>query len=124
MKALSTCDATSSVCSRVFIKTAILNRDFYRDRARESLRKPVTWREVPRPEVPLNLHTTIAVVAPLPGSWLNTVLGMIHIFGKMEHDGLNASAQLLSRWRLGSAHLHGGGLAVAIPAHKRATIIW
>src|SRR5271167_839720 len=93
VEAISICDATPGPVARL-VKTAILNRDFGRERVRESLEE-AGLAEVPRLEERLNLLATIAQLAPLLGL-LGTVLGMIDIFGKMEHDGLNASVQVLS----------------------------
>ena len=114
VEALSICDATPGPVARL-VKTAILNRDFGRDRVRESLEE-AGLAEVPRLEEKLNLLATIAQVAPLLGL-LGTVLGMIHIFGKMEHDGLNASVQMLSGGVWEALICTAAGLAVAIPAH-------
>jgi biopolymer transport protein ExbB len=114
VEALSICDATPGPVARL-VKTAILNRDFGRDRVRESLEE-AGLAEVPRLEEKLNLLATIAQVAPLLGL-LGTVLGMIHIFGKMEHEGLNASVQVLSGGVWEALICTAAGLAVAIPAH-------
>jgi biopolymer transport protein ExbB len=114
VEALSICDATPGPVARL-VKTAILNRDFGRDRVRESLEE-AGLAEVPRLEEKLNLLATIAQVAPLLGL-LGTVLGMIHIFTKMEHEGLNASVQLLSHGVWEALICTAAGLAVAIPAH-------
>ena len=114
VEALSICDATPGPVARL-VKTAILNRDFGRDRVRESLEE-AGLAEVPRLEEKLNLLATIAQVAPLLGL-LGTVLGMIHIFGQMEHEGLNASVQMLSGGVWEALICTAAGLAVAIPAH-------
>jgi len=114
VEALSICDATPGPVARL-VKTAILNRDFGRDRVRESLEE-AGLAEVPRLEEKLNLLATIAQVAPLLGL-LGTVLGMIHVFGQMEHEGLNASVQMLSGGVWEALICTAAGLAVAIPAH-------
>src|SRR5271170_5422967 len=114
VEALSICDATPGPVARL-VKTAILNRDFGRERVRESLEE-AGLAEVPRLEEKLNLLATIAQIAPLLGL-LGTVLGMIHIFGKMEHEGLNASVQMLSCGVWEALICTAAGLAVAIPAH-------
>src|SRR3984957_18804440 len=114
VEALSICDATPGPVARL-VKTAILNRDFGRDRVRESLEE-AGLAEVPRLEEKLNLLATIAQVAPLLGL-LGTVLGMIHVFGQMEHEGLNASVQMLSGGVWEALICPAAGLALAIPAH-------
>ncbi len=114
VEALSICDATPGPVARL-VKTAILNRDFGRDRVRESLEE-AGLAEVPRLEEKLNLLATIAQVAPLLGL-LGTVLGMIQIFGKMEHEGLNASVQVLSGGVWSALICTAAGLSVSIPAH-------
>jgi biopolymer transport protein ExbB len=114
VEALSICDATPGPVARL-VKTAILNRDFGRERVRESLEE-AGLAEVPRLEEKLNLLATIAQIAPLLGL-LGTVLGMIHIFGKMEHEGLNASIQMLSGGVWEALICTAAGLGVAIPAH-------
>src|SRR5580704_11466124 len=114
VEALSICDATPGPVARL-VKTAILNRDFGRERVRESLEE-AGLAEVPRLEEKLNLLATIAQIAPLLGL-LGTVLGMIHIFGQMEHEGLNASVQMLSKGVWEALICTAAGLGVAIPAH-------
>lgn len=114
VEALSICDATPGPVARL-VKTAILNRDFGRERVRESLEE-AGLAEVPRLEEKLNLLATIAQLAPLLGL-LGTVLGMINIFGKMEHEGLTASVQMLSGGVWEALICTAAGLAVAIPAH-------
>lgn len=114
VEALSICDATPGPVARL-VKTAILNRDFGRERVRESLEE-AGLAEVPRLEEKLNLLATIAQIAPLLGL-LGTVLGMIHIFGHMEHEGLNASVQMLSGGVWEALICTAAGLGVAIPAH-------
>src|SRR5579871_2577618 len=93
VEALSICDATPGPVARL-VKTAILNRDHGRERVRESLEE-AGLVEVPRLEEKLNLLATIAQLAPLMGL-LGTVLGFLRIFKTMEHEGLNASVQMLS----------------------------
>jgi biopolymer transport protein ExbB len=114
VEALSICDATPGPVARL-VKTAILNRDFGRERVRESLEE-AGLAEVPRLEEKLNLLATIAQIAPLLGL-LGTVLGMIHIFRGMEHEGLNASVQMLSGGVWEALICTAAGLGVAIPAH-------
>lgn len=114
VEALSICDATPGPVARL-VKTAILNRDYGRDRVRESLEE-AGLAEVPRLEEKLNLLATIAQIAPLLGL-LGTVLGMIHIFHNMEHEGLNASVQMLSGGVWEALICTAAGLAVSIPAH-------
>src|SRR6202453_2013873 len=114
VEAVSICDATPGPVARL-VKAAILNRDKGRERVRESLEE-AGLAEVPRLEEKLNLLATIAQIAPLLGL-LGTVLGMIHIFGKMEHEGLNASIQMLSGGVWEALICTAAGLGVAIPAH-------
>src|SRR5579863_8355228 len=77
VEALSICDATPGPVARL-VKTAILNRDYGRERVRESLEE-AGLAEVPRLEEKLNLLATIAQLAPLLGL-LGTVLGFIKVF--------------------------------------------
>src|SRR5467141_4495305 len=77
VEALSICDATPGPVARL-VKTAILNRDYGRERVREALEE-AGLAEVPRLEERLNLLATIAQLAPLLGL-LGTVLGFIQIF--------------------------------------------
>jgi len=114
VEALSICDATPGPVARL-VKTAILNRDYGRERVRESLEE-AGLAEVPKLEEKLNLLATIAQIAPLLGL-LGTVLGMIHIFGQMEHEGLNASVQMLSGGVWEALICTAAGLGVSIPAH-------
>ena len=114
VEAISICDATPGPVARL-VKTAILNRDFGRERVRESLEE-AGLAEVPRLEEKLNLLATIAQIAPLLGL-LGTVLGMINIFKKMEDAGLTASVQTLSGGVWEALICTAAGLAVAIPAH-------
>src|SRR5438309_10837668 len=93
VEALSICDATAGPVARL-VKTAILNRDFGRERVREALEE-AGLTEVPRLEEKLNLLATIAQLAPLLGL-LGTVLGLVQIFTDMEKAGLHANVELLS----------------------------
>src|SRR5271166_2142919 len=77
VEAISICDATPGPVARL-VKTAILSRDFGRDRVRESLEE-AGLAEVPRLEEKLSLLATIAQLAPLLGL-LGTVLGFIDTF--------------------------------------------
>src|SRR5277367_1976868 len=87
VEALSICDATPGPVSRL-VKTAILNRDNGRERVREALEE-AGLAEVPRLEEKLNLLATIAQLAPMMGLF-GTVLGFIHVFDRMQQDGLHA----------------------------------
>src|SRR6476646_337657 len=87
VEALSICDATAGPVARL-VKTAILNRDYGRDRVREALEE-AGLAEVPRLEEKLNLLATIAQLAPLLGL-LGTVLGFIDTFSLMQNNGLHA----------------------------------
>src|SRR3984957_21342366 len=93
VEALSICDATPGPVARL-VKTAIINRDYGRERVRESLEE-AGLAEVPRLEEKLNLLATIAQIAPLLGL-LGTVLGFIKIFHEMEAAGLIANVHSLS----------------------------
>src|ERR1700722_10866553 len=86
VEALSICDATPGPVARL-VKTAILNRDYGRERVREALEE-AGLVEVPRLEEKLNLLATVAQLAPLMGL-LGTVLGFIKIFEKLQVLGLN-----------------------------------
>jgi biopolymer transport protein ExbB len=114
VEALSICDATPGPVARL-VKTAILNRDYGRDRVRESLEE-AGLAEVPRLEEKLSLLATIAQIAPLLGL-LGTVLGFIKIFGEVNVAGLNANAQMLSKGVWEALICTAAGLAVAIPTH-------
>jgi biopolymer transport protein ExbB len=114
VEALSICDATPGPVARL-VKTAILNRDYGRERVRESLEE-AGLSEVPRLEEKLNLLATIAQLAPLLGL-LGTVLGFIEIFRKMELAGLNANVGLLSSGVWEALICTAAGLAVSIPSH-------
>src|SRR5277367_7086676 len=93
VEALSICDATPGPVARL-VKTAILNRDYGRERVRESLEE-AGLAEVPRLEEKLNLLATIAQIAPLLGL-LGTVLGFMEIFRQMQEAGLYAHIEQLS----------------------------
>jgi biopolymer transport protein ExbB len=97
------------------VRTAILNRDYGRDRVRESLEE-AGLAEVPRLEQKLNLLATIAQLTPVLGL-LGTVLGFIKIFGKLETAGLNANIAMLSDGVWEALICTAAGLAVSIPAH-------
>jgi biopolymer transport protein ExbB len=114
VEALSICDATPGPVARL-VKTAILNRDYGRERVRESLEE-AGLAEVPRLEEKLSLLATIAQIAPLLGL-LGTVLGFIKIFGELNAAGLNANVQMLSRGVWEALICTAAGLAVAIPTH-------
>src|SRR5579863_10680439 len=77
VEALSICDATPGPVARL-VKTAILSRDYGRERVRESLEE-AGLAEVPRLEEKLSLLATIAQLAPLLGL-LGTLLGFIKVF--------------------------------------------
>src|ERR1700722_10668905 len=93
VEALSICDATPGPVARL-VKTAILNRDYGRERVREALEE-AGLVEVPRLEEKLNLLATVAQLAPLMGL-LGTVLGFMRTFHDMKVAGLNANVGLLS----------------------------
>ncbi|MDB6065432.1 MAG: MotA/TolQ/ExbB proton channel family protein [Pedosphaera sp.] len=114
VEALSICDATPGPVARL-VKTAILNRDYGRERVRESLEE-AGLAEVPRLEEKLSLLATIAQLAPLLGL-LGTVLGFIEIFGKIEHESLSANVSMLSSGVWQALYCTAAGLAVSIPAH-------
>src|SRR5947207_1318578 len=114
VEALSICDATAGPVARL-VKTAILNRDFGRERVREALEE-AGLTEVPRLEEKLNLLATIAQLAPLLGL-LGTVLGFMRTFYDMQEAGLNANVPLLSEGIWQAMICAAAGLSVAIPAH-------
>src|SRR5215467_11068825 len=87
VEAISICDATPGPVARL-VKTAILNREFGRERVREALEE-AGLAEVPRLEHKLNLLATIAQIAPLLGL-LGTVVGFIRIFMQLQESGLYA----------------------------------
>jgi biopolymer transport protein ExbB len=114
VEALSICDATPGPVSHL-VKTAIVNRDYGRERVREAL-EDTGLSEVPRLEDRLNLLATIAQIAPLLGL-LGTVLGFIEIFQDMKSGPLNASMETLWRGVWTSLICTAAGLAVSIPCH-------
>ena len=114
VEALSICDATPGPVARL-VKTAILNRDYGRDRVREALEE-TGLAEVPRLEEKLNLLATIAQLAPLFGL-MGTVLGLIQVFQGIEGAGLMANVHTLSRGVWEALICTAAGLAVSIPAH-------
>src|SRR3954451_9090172 len=114
VEALSICDATPGPVARL-VKTAVLNRDYGRERVREALEE-AGLAEVPRLEEKLNLLATIAQLAPLLGL-LGTVLGFINTFYAMEQKGFNAHVGDLSKGVWTALICAAAGLAVAIPAH-------
>src|SRR5580692_4353439 len=93
VEALSICDATPGPVARL-VKTAILNRDYGRDRVRESLEE-AGLAEVPRLEEKLRLMATIAQLAPLLGL-LGTLLGFIKVFSDLVEHGPTASIATLA----------------------------
>src|SRR5258706_10638102 len=114
VEALSICEATPGPVARL-VKTAILRREYGRERVRESLEE-AGLAEVPRLEEKLNLLATIAQLAPLIGL-LGTVLGFIQMFIKMQNAGLNANVSQLSSGIWQALICGAAGLAVAIPTH-------
>src|SRR6476646_1038459 len=112
VEALSICDATPGPVARL-VKTAILSRDYGRERVREAIEE-AGLVEVPRLEERLNLLATIAQIAPLLGL-LGTVLGFIEVFGKMRGAGLLANVESLSSGVWQALICSAAGLAVAIP---------
>src|SRR5512142_2171911 len=114
VEALSICDATPGPVARL-VRTAILNRDFGRERVREALEE-AGLAEVPRLEEKLNLLATIAQLAPLLGL-LGTVLGCIRTFDLMQDKGVFAHVGLLTAGVSQALVCAAAGLAVAIPAH-------
>jgi biopolymer transport protein ExbB len=114
VEALSICDATPGPVARL-VKTAVLNRDYGRERVREALEE-AGLAEVPRLEEKLGLLATIAQLTPLLGL-LGTLLGFIKIFRNMEAAGLTANVGMLSQGVWEALICAAAGLAVAIPAH-------
>src|ERR1700761_4615631 len=114
VEALSICDATPGPVARL-VKTAILNRDYGRERVRESLEE-AGLAEVPRLEEKLSLLATIAQLAPLMGL-LGTVLGFIKIFSGLEAAGLTANIAMLSKGVWEALICTAAELAVSIPPH-------
>jgi biopolymer transport protein ExbB len=114
VEALSICDATPGPVARL-VKTAILSRDYGRDRVRESLEE-AGLAEVPRLEEKLSLLATIAQLAPLLGL-LGTLLGFIKVFSDLVDHGPTASIATLSGGVGEALICAAAGLAVAIPTH-------
>jgi biopolymer transport protein ExbB len=114
VEAISICDATPGPVARL-VKTAILNREYGRERVREALEE-AGLAEVPRLEEKLNLLATIAQLAPLLGL-LGTVLGFIQTFMHMQQQGFHAHVGLLATGVWQALVCAAAGLAVAIPAH-------
>jgi biopolymer transport protein ExbB len=116
VEAISICDATPGPVARL-VKTAILSRDFGRDRVRESLEE-AGLAEVPRLEEKLSLLATIAQIAPLLGL-LGTLLGFIKVFQNLVHPpaGTIPSIATLSDGVWMALICAAAGLAVAIPTH-------
>jgi biopolymer transport protein ExbB len=114
VEAISICDSTPGPVARL-VKTAILSRDYGRERVREAIEE-AGLVEVPRLEERLNLLATIAQIAPLLGL-LGTVLGFVEVFRKMTGAGLLANVESLSGGVWQALICSAAGLAVAIPAH-------
>src|SRR5581483_2685153 len=96
VEALSICDATPGPVARL-VKTAVLSRDYGRERVRESLEE-AGLAEVPRLEERLSLLATIAQLAPLLGL-LGTLLGFIHVYSQMQNTGvMDAKALSAGIW--------------------------
>lgn len=114
VEAISICDATPGPVSRL-VKTAILNRDFGRERVRESLEE-AGLAEVPRLEERLDLLATIAQLSPLLGL-LGTILGFIKAFSKLQAAGLYAYGGMMTEGISQALICCAAGLAVAIPLH-------
>jgi len=113
VEALSICDATPGPVARL-VKTAVLSRDYGRERVRESLEE-AGLAEVPRLEERLSLLATIAQLAPLLGL-LGTLLGFIHVYSQMQNTGvMDAKALSAGIWE--SLICAAVGLGVAIPTH-------
>lgn len=114
VEALAICDATPGPVARL-VRIAILNRDRGREGVREAL-EDAGFLEVPRLEKQLNLLATVAQIAPLMGL-MGTVLGLIHIFKKIEDAGLQAHVGQLSSGVWQALICTATGLAVAIPSY-------
>ncbi len=114
VEAISICDATPGPVSRL-VKTAILNRDFGRERVRESLEE-AGLAEVPRLEERLDLLATIAQLSPLLGL-LGTILGFIKAFTHVQKEGLFAHSGMVTDGVGQALICCAAGLAVAIPLH-------
>src|SRR6266576_5443895 len=92
VEALSICDATAGPVARL-VKTAILNRDYGRERVREALEE-AGLTKVPRLEEKLNLLATLAQLAPLLGL-LGTVIGFMKTYILMKQNGLHSDVSML-----------------------------
>jgi biopolymer transport protein ExbB len=114
VEALSICEATPGPVARL-VKTAILSREFGRERVRESLEES-GLAEVPRLEERLNIIATVAQIAPLIGL-LGTALGFIRVFQAIETAGLYANVGQLSSGIWQALLCTAAGLAVAIPCY-------
>jgi biopolymer transport protein ExbB len=114
IEAIAICDATHGPVARL-VKTAILNRDYGRERIREAIEE-AGLVEVPRLEEKLNLLATIAQLAPLMGLF-GTVLGMMQIFSLVQDYGLSAHIGMLATGVKTALIYSAAGLAVAIPVH-------
>ena len=114
VEAIAICDATAGPVARL-VKSAILNRDFGRDRVREAVEE-AGLTEVPRLEEKLNLLATIAQIAPLLGLF-GTLLGFIDTFGIITHADAYANFRDLSGGVWKALVCAAAGIAVAIPAH-------
>ncbi|EEF58200.1 MotA/TolQ/ExbB proton channel family protein [Pedosphaera parvula] len=114
VEAISICDATPGPVARL-VKTAILNRDYGRERVRESLEE-TGLAEVPRLEEKLNLLATLGQLAPLLGL-LGTVLGFIKVFQSINSKGVFANVQELSSGIWQALICMAAGLAVSIVCH-------
>ena len=114
VEAIAICDATPGPVARL-VKTAILNREFGRERVREAVEE-AGLMEVPRLEEKLTLLATIAQIAPLLGLF-GTIIGFIDVFGQIEQAGLYAHIELLSHGVWKALVCAAGGIALAIPAH-------
>ena len=114
VEAIAICDATAGPVARL-VKSAILNRDFGRDRVREAVEE-AGLTEVPRLEEKLNLLATIAQIAPLLGLF-GTLLGFIDTFGIITHADAYANFRDLSGGVWKALVCAAAGITVAIPAH-------
>ncbi|HEX4343348.1 MAG TPA: MotA/TolQ/ExbB proton channel family protein, partial [Verrucomicrobiae bacterium] len=114
VEAISICDATPGPVARL-VKTAILNREFGRERVREAIEE-AGLAEVPRLEAKLNLLATIAQIAPLLGLF-GTIRGLMIAFDKIHTDGLYANVNSLSHGVWLALICSAAGIAVAIPIH-------
>ena len=114
IEAISICAATPGPVARL-VKTAVLNRDHGRERVREALEE-AGLAEVPRLEDNLSLLATIAHITPLLGL-LGTVVGFMQIFDVMQHAGLHANIEDLSKGISRALICTAAGLAVAVPCY-------